>query len=681
MSESDGEELGMRTSRRHLLIPPAYLESLLKSSAGNLGGTFAEVQQTSTHVTQYRSGLKQIVFHHSSALIPLLFLVLLILIVLSLTAAQTVPKKKITVEADLPRFTYPISGSASDLLQADAATFNEFAARVHADVESTLRDYEIQDKATLRKLLQAKLDLEELAGENQAALRTIDSLRAAEEKPSARLTTGLLTKAILQATIATGATSGPAFEQTFKKNYDAAIHSLPWDVVRDSIKEDLRKAQFVTKALEIGSVEYQLDPAAKKSGVLDNEQAWTLLRDRAMLQFGVPLKAARTEILRNYVASNTARQPDIWQARDVTLTNAKKLTPVLIGIWDDGVDVTVYRDQIFDDPHPTASGAHGLAFDDQGISSRSWLYPLPPTAEQSYSETLKNLKGRMDMDAGTDSAESRALVQKTENSSPEELRKMMHTDRATLVDFAHGTHVAGIAMRGNPASRIVVFRFNDGLPRFTFPASIAWANRLAADFQQISEHCRTRQVRVVNMSWGDSPAEFETWLSNTEAQLDPAERKRQAEALYQVWRDAIEDAIRNAPGTLFVAAAGNSDSNASFDQVVPAALHLPNLITVGAVDQSGEEASFTSYGDTVVVDADGYEVESFVPGGMRLKLSGTSAAAPQVTNLAAKLFALDPSLTPEQAIKLIRDGATTSPDGRLHLINPQRSVELLRSKP
>ncbi|HYL61638.1 MAG TPA: S8 family serine peptidase [Candidatus Methylomirabilis sp.] len=608
-------------------------------------------------------------------------LALLLFFLAPLAQGQSAHKKKVNSEADLPRFTYPVAGSASALLQADSATFNKFAAPVRVDLESILRDYDIGDKATLRTLLLARLDLQQLAGENEAALQTIESLRAVEEKPAARLTTGLLTKAILQATIATGATSGPAFEQTFKKNYDAAIHSLQWDVVRDSIKEDLRKAQFVTKALEIGSVEYQLDPAAKKSGVLDNEQAWTLLRDRAMLQFGVPLKAARTEILRNYVASNTARQPDIWQARDVTLTNAKKLTPVLIGIWDDGVDVTVYRDQIFDDPHPTASGAHGLAFDDQGISSRSWLYPLPPTAEQSYSETLKNLKGRMDMDAGTDSAESRALVQKTENSSPEELRKMMHTDRATLVDFAHGTHVAGIAVRGNPASRIVVFRFDDGLPRFTFPASIEWANRLAADFQQISEYCRTRHVRVVNMSWADSLAEFETWLSNTGAQVDPAKRKSQAQALYQIWRGAIEGAIRNAPATLFVAAAGNSDSNASFDQVVPAALHLPNLITVGAVDQSGEETSFTSYGDTVVVDADGYEVESFLPGGTRLKLSGTSMAAPQVTNLAAKLFALDPSLTPEDAIRLIRQGATTSKDGRLHLINPKRSVELLESKP
>ena len=73
-------------------------------------------------------------------------------------------------------------------------------------------------------------------------------------------------------------------------------------------------------------------------------------------------------------------------------------------------------------------------------------------------------------------------------------------------------------------------------------------------------------------------------------------------------------------------------------------------------------------------------MESYVPGGAKLKLSGTSMASPNVTNLAAKLFALDPSLTPAQVIDLIKQGATTSEDGRRHLIDPKRSVELLRGK-
>jgi subtilisin family serine protease len=69
---------------------------------------------------------------------------------------------------------------------------------------------------------------------------------------------------------------------------------------------------------------------------------------------------------------------------------------------------------------------------------------------------------------------------------------------------------------------------------------------------------------------------------------------------------------------------------------------LPNLISVGAVNQAGKETGFISYGDTVVLNANGSDVESYVPGGSRLKKSGTSMASPNVANLAAKLIALEP---------------------------------------
>jgi subtilisin family serine protease len=182
------------------------------------------------------------------------------------------------------------------------------------------------------------------------------------------------------------------------------------------------------------------------------------------------------------------------------------------------------------------------------------------------------------------------------------------------------------------------------------------------------------------MSWGNAPQEFEVLLSRTTNEADPAVRKKRAAELFNSWRAAIESAIQNAPNTLFVCSAGNTDSDATFIQHVPSAFRLPNLIAVGAVNQAGDETSFTTYGSTVVVDADGYEVESSVPGGGTAKGSGTSMASPNVANLAAKLFALDPSLTPEQVIDLIKRGATTSEDGRRHLIDEKRSVALLEER-
>jgi len=585
-------------------------------------------------------------------------------------------KKKVNDESDLPRFTYPMSSRASELLQADTTTFNAFAAKVRTDLETILRDYEVADKATVRSLLAAKLDLQLLGGENEAALETAKMIRGLEEKPSPRLTSGLYAQSLLEAEIETRSSSGSEFAQDFAKHYQKAVEALPWDVVQDWAKSSRGGAQLLSKAGIIGSVKTDIDPAVEKSGVLDNQQAWALVGDRVELQFGVPLKDARAEILGKYIAAHNVVKPDIWAAREVTLNAGDKLTPVLIGIWDSGVDVSIFGDKVFTDSRPTASGAHGLAYTDDGNPSPSWLFPLTAAQQQEYPGFRSQLKGFVDLQNGVDSAEASALRLKFSTSTSDQINQMLELFKV-LIHYVHGTHVAGIAVRGDPAARLVVARFNDQLADLSFQPTVEWARKMGADFLQMSDYFRTRNVRVVNMSWSDDPSEFETWLSKTGAGADPAERKRRALELFQIWHDAVETAIKTAPNTLFVCAAGNSDSNAGFEKDVPASLHLPNLIAVGAVNQAGDETSFTSYGDTVVVDADGYNVESYVPGGTKLQLSGTSMASPNVVNLAAKLFALDPSLTPTQVVDLIKRGATASEDGRRHLIDEKRSVALM----
>ena len=607
------------------------------------------------------------------------FLVAFVLLVCPCSYAQTSGKKKVAKEADLPRFTYSVKGSASELVQADDATFNAFASKVRTDLESIFRDYDITDKATLRSLLHAKLALQCLAGEYQAALGTIDSLRAEEEKPAAKLTTGVIDRAILAAAIETKSATGPAFEGAFTEHARDSIAPLPWDVVQDTIKQMYAGTRVYSESRAIGYIKGDFDPAVKKSGALDNQQAWQLIDIRNDLHFFIPLEPALGEVLKQYIAAHNVIKPDIWAAREVTLSKDQQLSPVLVAIWDSGIDVSLFPNQLFTDSNPTPSGPHGLAFDDRGNPSTTWLYPLTPEQQKAYPDFRDEIKGIQDLENGVDSPEADNISKKFKTLSPDQLHQVYELEKV-IGFYIHGTHCAGIAVRGNPAARLVVARFNDQLPDLPFPPTEEWVRRLGADFQQISKYFKTRNVRVVNMSWSDDTAEFETWLSKTGGGADPVERKKHAEALYAIWRSAIESAIKNSPNTLFVAAAGNSDSNAGFSEDVPASLHLPNLITVGAVNQAGDETSFTSYGETVLVDADGYEVESYVPGGARLKLSGTSMATPNVVNLAAKLFALDASLTPAQVIELIRQGATTSEDGRRHLIDENRSVALLKER-
>jgi subtilisin family serine protease len=606
-------------------------------------------------------------------------LVWLMLLVSTFAQAQSGGKKKVTSQADLPRFSYPLTGTASGLVQADDATFNAFAAKVRADLDSVLRDYEIDDKATLRTLLSVKLDLQELAGEYKDGLETVAALRALQQKPAAKLFAFLYTRARLRAAIDAKATQGPAYEQAFTKYFKEAIDPLPWDVVQDSVKESYAGSRLYTKSVAVGNVETELDPAVQKSGALDNQEAWDLISTRDDLQSGIPMLHARGEVLKQYIAAHNVVQPDIWAARDVTLTKEQNLPPVLVAIWDSGIDVSVFPDQLFTDPKPTASGTHGLAFDDGGDPSTTWLYPLTPEQEKAYPEFRALIQGRLDIENGIETPAADALQKKYATLSAEQIHQLFESDKV-LGFYVHGTHCAGIAVRGNAAARLVVARFNDQLADLPFAPTSEWAHHMGAAFQQMSDYFRTRNVRVVNMSWGDDPQEFETWISKTGGGGDPAARKKRAAELYAIWRDAIETAIKGAPNTLFVTAAGNSDSDSGFIADVPSSLQLPNLIAVGAVNQAGDETSFTSYGKAVVVDSDGYNVESFVPGGAKLRLSGTSMASPNVVNLAAKLFALDPSLTPAKVVELIKQGASTSEDGRRHLIDEKRSVELLQMK-
>jgi len=548
-------------------------------------------------------------------------LVWLLLLLTPVAYAQSSAKKKVSSQTDLPRFTYPVQGSASELVQADDATFNVFAKKVQTDLDTIFRDYEIEDKSTLRTLLTARFNLQRLVGEYRAALESVDALRAAQEKPAAKLTSGLFDLAMLQAVIETKSTAGPTFDQVFTKRFSESINALPWDIVQDDIRSWYASTRVYTKSFALGDVKTDLDPAVQKSGAPDNLEAWDLIGTRASLRFYIPLEPVLGPILKQYIAAHNVVKPDIWAAREVTLTNEQKLAPVLVAIWDSGIDVSLFPDQLYSDPHPTASGTHGLAFDDQGNPSTRWLYPLTPEQEKAYPDMRDQITGFLDIEYGIDSSEADALQKKFNTMSPEEMHQLFELNKV-IGFYLHGTHCAGIAVRGNATARLVVARFNDQLADLPFPPTAEWARSLGADFQQMSDFFRTRNVRVVNMSWSDDVQEFETWLTKTGGGADPTERKKHAAELYAIWRDAIETAIRNSPNTLFVAAAGNSDSNAGFAGDVPASLHLPNLITVGAVNQAGDETSFTSYGDTVVVDADGYQVESFVPGGTRLKLSG-----------------------------------------------------------
>jgi hypothetical protein len=591
--------------------------------------------------------------------------------------AQTTAKKPVTSAADLPRFTYPIAVAPSALVQADAATFGAFAANVRANIESVLAGYDIQDHATLRGLLEEKLELQLLAGsEDAGALATADLMRPLEDKPDSKLLSGLTTRAIVAARAQAGATTGDAYLAAFKAQYAAALAPLPWPVVGTTLKEVKTTYEILTPAILTGQIAGSIDPGAAQSHTLSSDTAALIIRTRFLMNVILPQRVPGAAVIAALVAQHTVSKPDIWAARDVTLRAGDKLTPVRIAVWDSGSDVTLFGKQLYSDPAPKGFDAHGLAFDLEGLKSHGFLYPLTPVQRAAYPTMANFLEGFSDLQESIDSPAATAVKKELAALTPAEVPAFFQNLNLLSI-YSHGTHVAGIALRGNPAARLVVGRITFDYKLVPTAPTEELTRREAANYRVYVNYFRARHVRVVNMSWGGTPAGIESALEKNNVGKDATERKAIAAKYFAISRAALYAALKSAPEILFVCAAGNSDSDSGFTETIPASLDLPNLLVAGAVDQAGDETSFTSYGKMVLVDANGSHVESFIPGGTRVKLSGTSMASPNVANLAAKLIALDPALTPAQTIALIRKGATPTADGRRHNIDPKRSVQLL----
>ena len=603
-----------------------------------------------------------------------------LLATLAISTAAIAQKKVVKTEDDLPRFNYPIAGTATALLQSDDATFNAFAAKVKTDVDSVLTDYDIQDHATMRGLLNVHLALQLLANDDKAALATLPQLRDLEDKPDAKLLSGLRTKAVIEARASTGQTSGPAFDQAFAKAYAASLQPLPWPVVGNRIKESKSSAEIMSPALVLGGVQAGIEPALAKTHQLSNDLAWALIADRLALKQILPLKEPTLAVLSKDVAEHNVQKSDIWQVREVTLTAADKLTPVNVAIWDSGSDLSLFSGRDYTVPSPGAGAdPHDIAFDLEGLPSHGYLLPLDSKQKEQFPSMVAALKGFSDLQLSIDSPEATALKQKLSSMSASEVPAFLEELEFFSI-YSHGTHVAGIASRGNPAIRLAVGRITFDWHNIPLAPTEELSRRAAADSQAYVDWFKANHIRVVNMSWGGGPQDDEQALEKNGIGKDAAERKATAKKLFAIERDGLFNAIKSAPGILFICAAGNADSNSGFNEMIPSSFKLPNLLTVGAVDQAGDEASFTSYGDTVLVDANGYQVESVLPGGAKVRFSGTSMASPNTVNLAAKLLALNPKLTPEQVIHLIVAGTTPSEDGRRHNIDEKRSVDLLNQQ-
>lgn len=184
-------------------------------------------------------------------------------------------------------------------------------------------------------------------------------------------------------------------------------------------------------------------------------------------------------------------------------------------------------------------------------------------------------------------------------------------------DFGHGSHCAGtIGAKGDNGSGVAGLSWNVRLMAVKFLDQ--FGSGTIANAIKAIDYARVMKADILSNSWGGTG---------------------QSELL----KKAVEDT--KTAGQLFVSAAGNSQSSNDNEPIQPASFPVDNMIAVAAIDNRGNLADFSNYGEkSVHLAAPGVNIFSTVPGGFEYT-SGTSMAAPHVAGIAALVLAKHPKFT------------------------------------
>ena len=266
-------------------------------------------------------------------------------------------------------------------------------------------------------------------------------------------------------------------------------------------------------------------------------------------------------------------------------------------------------------------------------------------------------------------------------------------------NFIHGTHVTGISTDQSTAATIVglkliptevpggmalnKFRDLKGNPLVSMMLQMV-AKRQATMLLNVGKYTNAVGATVANGSFGTSVNAVKPVVAQLVKQLtgqDPtdAEAEEYAKELIGAMLTESKSFVTAAPNTLFVFAAGNDGTNNDQLPVSPANIDAENKIVIAATLGSEKIASFSNFGQKVDVAAPGVIIKSSIPGNEYLELSGTSMAAPYVTNVAARVKDANPSLNPAGIKKILCDTVDVKPwlQGKVRtsgIVNSQRAL-------
>ena len=185
----------------------------------------------------------------------------------------------------------------------------------------------------------------------------------------------------------------------------------------------------------------------------------------------------------------------------------------------------------------------------------------PDAPEQGLREGLEDLQANLDTpDAQATSWSSRACPR---------IRSAVRGINQ-YSQYLHGTHVAGITSRGNPACRLLAARVTFDYHLIPENPTIEQAKNDADAMVRTVAYLKQQGVRAVNMSWGGDLKSIDNALEQNGYKGTPEERRAFAHQLYDIQYKALEDAVRNAPNTLSSSPRGTRTTTSSSTRCSPA---------------------------------------------------------------------------------------------------------------
>jgi subtilisin family serine protease len=215
----------------------------------------------------------------------------------------------------------------------------------------------------------------------------------------------------------------------------------------------------------------------------------------------------------------------------------------------------------------------------------------------------------------------------------------------------HGTHVAGIAAGSGdtpgvaPAARLLSLQVFHQSTQCTLSETVPCARAFTSDITAALEYLYEQRAQYgnlasINMSLGSGPAA----------------------APCDALQPAMADAINNlsAAGIATVISSGNS----GIRNLIGFPACIDRAISVGAVDDDDNVASFSNVSPELDLFAPGVGIVSSVPGGDVASFSGTSMAAPHVAGAWAVMRQANPQATVDDTLATFVNSGRATRDGR-----------------